>query len=85
METLTQTLTPQQKKELFLTELENRIIKQLGDRLYTRFETCYRAPAFGWSVEEYTYMPTVASRLISKGYSVSSNVSFEVTDWTIAV
>ena len=31
METLTQTLTPQEKKELFLTELENRIIKQLGD------------------------------------------------------
>lgn len=85
METLTQTLTPQEKKELFLTELENRIIKQLGDKLYTRFETCYRAPAFGWSVEEYTYMPMVASRLRTKGYSVSSNVSFEVTDWTIAV
>jgi hypothetical protein len=27
----------------------------------------------------------VASRLRAKGYSVSSNVSFEVTDWTIAV
>ena len=85
METLTQTLTPQEKKELFVTELENRIIKQLGDKLYTRFETCYRAPAFGWSVEEHTYMPMVASRLREKGYSVSSNVSFEVTDWTIAV
>jgi hypothetical protein len=85
METLTQTLTPQEKKELFLTELENRIIKKLGDNLHTRFETCYRAPAFGWSVEEYTYMPIVASRLREKGYSVSSSVSFEVTDWTIAV
>jgi hypothetical protein len=85
METLTQTLTPQEKKELFLTELENRIIKQLGDKLHTRFETCYRAPAYGWSVDEYTYMPVVASRLRSKGYSVSSSVSFEVTDWTIAV
>ena len=83
METLT--LTPQEKKELFLTELENRITKQLGDRLYTRFETCFRAPAFGWSVEEFTYMPIVANRLRAKGFSVSSNVSFEVTDWTIAV
>lgn len=85
METLTQVLTPQEKKELFLTELENRIIKQLGDRLHTRFETCYRAPAYGWSVEEYTYMPTVASRLREKGYTVTSSVSYEVTDWTIAV
>jgi hypothetical protein len=85
METLTQTLTPQEKKELFLTELENRIIKQLGNKLHTRFETCYRAPAYGWSVEEFTYMPIVANRLRTKGFSVSSNVSFEVTDWTIAV
>jgi hypothetical protein len=85
METLTRTMTPQEKKELFLTELENRIIKQLGDKLHTRFETCYRAPAYGWSVEEFTYMPMVASRLRAKGYSVSSNVSFEVTDWTISV
>lgn len=85
MQTLTQTMTPQEKKELFLTELENRIIKQLGDNLHTRFETCYRAPAYGWSVEEFTYMPIVANRLREKGYAVSSSVSFEVTDWTIAV
>ncbi|MFY8165519.1 MAG: hypothetical protein ACOVJ8_02935 [Sediminibacterium sp.] len=85
METLTATLTPQERKELFVTQLENKIIDQLSDRLYTRFETCYRAPAFGWSVEEYTYMPIVADRLRKKGYSVNSNVSFEVTDWTIAV
>lgn len=83
METLT--LTPQQKKELFLTELENKIIQQLGDRLYTRFETCYRAPAYGWSVQEYTYMPIVADRLRQKGYIVTSSVSYEVTDWTIAI
>jgi hypothetical protein len=85
METLTQTLTPAEKKELFLTELENRIIKQLGDNLYTRFETCYRAPAYGWSVQEYMYMPLVADRLRAKGYNVTSSVSYEVTDWTIAV
>lgn len=83
METLT--LTPQEKKELFLTELENKIIQQLGDRLYTRFETCYRAPAYGWSVQEYTYMPIVADRLRQKGYIVTSSVSYEVTDWTIAI
>ncbi len=85
METLTQTLTPAEKKELFLTELENRIIKQLGDNLYTRFETCYRAPAYGWSVQEYMYMPLVADRLRAKGYNVTSSVSYEVTDWIIAV
>lgn len=84
METLTQ-LTPQEKKELFLTELENRIVKQLGDNLYTRFETCYRAPAYGWSVQEYMYMPLVANRLRAKGYNVTSSVSYEVTDWIIAV
>ena len=83
METLT--LTPQQRKEKFLTDLENKIIAQLGDRLTTRFETCYRAPAYGWSVEEHMYMPIVAQRLRDKGYSVSSSVSFEVTDYVIAV
>jgi hypothetical protein len=83
METLI--LTPQQRKEKFLTELENKIISQLGDRLSTRFETCYRAPAYGWSVEEYIYMPMVADRLRQKGYSVSSSVSYEVTDWIIAI
>ena len=78
-------LTPQERKEKFLTDLENKILANLGDRLSTRFETCYRAPAYGWSVEEYMYMPMVADRLRQKGYSVSSSVSYEVTDWIIAV
>lgn len=78
-------LTPQERKEKFLTDLENKILANLGDRLSTRFETCYRAPAYGWSVEEYMYMPMVADRLRKKGYSVSSSVSYEVTDWIIAV
>ena len=80
-----ETLTPQQKKEKLLTDLENKILTQLGDRLTTRYETCYRAPAYGWSVEEFMYMPLVAQRLRDKGYSVTSSVSYEVTDWVIAI
>lgn len=83
--TQTQTLSPQQKKELFLIELENKVLTQLGERLSTIFNTCYRAPAYGWSIEEHMYMPIVADRLIAKGYSVKSSVSFEVTDWVIAI
>lgn len=83
--TNTQTQTPQQRKELFLIELENKVLSQLGQRLSTIFNTCYRAPAYGWSIEEHMYMPIVADRLRTKGYSVSSSVSFEVTDWVIAV
>jgi hypothetical protein len=78
-------LTPQERKEKFLTDLENKILANLGNRLSTQFETCYRAPAYGWSVEEHMYMPMVADRLRQKGYSVSSSVSYEVTDWIIAV
>jgi hypothetical protein len=79
------TLTPQEKKEQFIQELVDRIESRLGDSLTTRFETCSKAPSFGWSVEEYMYMPIVAQRLRAKGYSVSSSVNWEVTDWIIAV
>ena len=78
-------MTPQERKEQFITELMNRIENSFGNRLTVKFETCYRAPCFGWSVEEYMYMPIVADRLRQKGYSVSSSVSYEVTDWLIAV
>ena len=80
------TLSPQQEKEKFLIELEERITSQLGNgHLTTKFETAKCAPAYGWSVEEYMYMPIVAQRLRDKGYSVSSSVNWEVTDWVIAV
>jgi hypothetical protein len=80
------TLTPQQEKEKFLIELEERITSRLGNgNLTTKFETAKCAPAYGWSVEEYMYMPIVAQRLREKGYSVSSSVNWEVTDWVIAV
>ena len=80
------TLSPQEKKEQFVQELMGRIESRLGgDYLTTRFETCSQAPSFGWSVEEYMYMPLVASRLREKGYSVSSSVNWGVTDWVIAV
>ena len=79
-------LTPQEAKEDFIQALQ----KQLEDRftptnLTIRFETCSKAPIYGWSVEEYMYMPIVAQRLRDKGYSVHSAVNWEVTDWTIAV
>ena len=84
MET-TATMSPQERKEQFITELKERIVKQLGDRLTTKFSTCRDAPSYGWSREEYLYMPEVASRLRQEGYTVSSSVNWEVTDWVIAV
>jgi hypothetical protein len=80
------TLTPQEKKEQFIQSLVDRIESQLGgEYLTTKFETAQCAPSYGWSVEEYMYMPQVAQRLREKGYSVSSSVNWEVTDWVIAV
>jgi hypothetical protein len=78
-------MTPQEKKEEFIQSLTERIESRLTNNLTTRFETCSQAPSFGWSVEEYMYMPIVAQRLREKGYSVSSSVNWGVTDWVIAV
>jgi len=83
---MTPGLSPQERKEAYINELQNKIESRLsGDSLTTKFETCSSAPSFGWSVEEYMYMPIVADRLRSKGYSVTSSVNFGVTDWLIAV
>ncbi len=80
------TLSPQERKEQFVQSLVDRFEKELsGTSLTTKFETCSSAPSFGWSVEEYMYMPIVAQRLREKGYSVSSSVNWGVTDWVIAV
>jgi hypothetical protein len=80
------TMTPQESKELFLQTLESKIKGNLSaTNLTTRFETCSSAPSFGWSVEEYMYMPLVAERLRKQGYRVTSQVNHGVTDWTIAV
>ena len=79
------TLSPQEKKEAFIQSMVERIENSFGDRLTTKFETCSDAPSYGWSVEEYMYMPQVASRLREKGYSVTSSVNWGVTDWVIAV
>ena len=79
------TLSPQERKEQLIQSLMERIESRLVDRLTTTFETCSKAPSFGWSVEEYMYMPIVAQRLREKGYSVTSSVNWEVTDWVIAV
>lgn len=82
----TQTKSPQERKEEYIQALVKRIEDKFeGGNLTARFETCSQAPAFGWSVEEYMYMPTVADRLRTKGYSVSSAVNHGVTDWTIAL
>jgi hypothetical protein len=80
------TLSPQEKKEQFIQDLMARIESWLGgEYLTTKFETCKCAPSYGWSVEEYMYMPIVAQRLREKGYTVTSSVNWEVTDWVIAV
>jgi hypothetical protein len=78
-------LTPQERKEQFIVNLMNRIKSGLTTSLTTKFETAKCAPSYGWSVEEYMYMPIVAQRLREEGYSVSSSVNWEVTDWVIAV
>jgi hypothetical protein len=79
------TLSPLEKKEAFIQSLVDRIENSFGDRLTTSFTTAKCAPSYGWSVEEYMYMPIVAQRLREKGYSVTSSVNWEVTDWVIAV
>jgi hypothetical protein len=80
------TLSPQEKKEEFIQSFVDRFEKELsGTSLTTTFMTCSDAPAFGWSVQEYMYMPQVAERLRGKGYSVTSKVNHGVTDWVIAV
>ena len=78
-------MSPLERKEAFITELQNRIEGWLTDCLTTKFTTCRDAPSFGWSVEEYMYMPLVADRLRQKGYRVTSSVNWGVTDWVIAV
>jgi len=81
-----QILTPQERKERFITDLQSKIEKKFDDgRLTALFETSSCAPAYGWSVEEYMYMPIVADRLRAKGYQVSSSVNHGVTDWKIAL
>ena len=79
-------LTPQERKENYIQSLQEKIEGWLsGNAITTTFTTASCAPAFGWSVEEYAYMPTVAQRLRAKGYSVSSSVNHGVTDWIIAL
>ena len=79
-------LTPQERKEQFIVNLMNKIKSRLGGSyLTTKFETAKCAPSYGWSVEEYIYMPIVANRLRQEGYQVTSSVNWEVTDWVIAI
>jgi hypothetical protein len=85
-EVTTVVLTPQEKKEQYLQSLQKKIEDKFADGSLTNsFTTSSCAPAFGWSVEEYMYMPVVAARLREKGYRVSSSVNWGVTDWLIAL
>jgi len=78
-------ISPKEKKELLINTLVDKFEKDLTSSMYTTFTTCKDAPAFGWSVEEYMYMPQVANILRDKGYTVRSEVNWGVTDWYIAV
>ena len=73
----------QQVKDAYIQkradEIEAWVLKS-ADHTTTE-TTCSRAPAFGWSVQEYTMMPTIANELRSRGIGSSSAVNFEVTDW----
>ncbi len=83
---VTETLTPQERKEQYLQGLQKKIEDLFyGDRLTATFTTSSCAPLYGWSKEEYMYMPTVAERLREKGYTISSSVNHGVTDWIIAL
>jgi hypothetical protein len=85
-EVTTVVLTPQERKEQYLQSLQKKIEDKFADgRLTSKFETSSCAPAHGWSVDEYMYMPVVAARLREKGYRVSSSVNWGVTDWLIAL
>ncbi len=78
-------MTALEKKEELLNGMQQSIEESLVNCLITTRMTSSCAPAYGWSVEEYMYMPIVADRLRAKGYSVRSAVNHGVTDWHIAV
>jgi hypothetical protein len=82
--------TPQQAKEYKINALHMKIKNKLnymyskyGD-LSVKYETSSCAPAYGWSVEEYNYMPIVADRLRDERMTISSSVNYGVTDWLIS-
>ena len=76
-----------EKREKFVNDWFNRIVKNMTDNdlLTMSVTTCSAAPSFGWSKEEFMFMPKVASKLRENGFTVHSEVNFEVTDWTIAI
>jgi len=78
-------LTPQQRKQIYIDDMVAMFELRLTENTWTKFETCYRAPVYGWSVEDYQWMPIVADKLRAKGYTVTSSVNWEVTDWLISV
>jgi len=47
-------------------------------------ETCSR-DGFGWKASDHVMMGKVANELRSRGLTVTSQVNFEITDWTIMV
>ena len=75
---------PIDPKEAFIQSLMEKILKRLDGSLTCTFSTCSDAPSYGWSREEYMYMPEVASRLRKQGFTISSKCNFGVTDWKIA-
>lgn len=76
-------MTPQEKKEQFITELTAKIEKMFDDgSLVNKYSTCDH---YNWNRDEHAYMPIVAQRLRQKGYTVSSSIKWGVTDWIIAL
>ncbi len=70
-------------KEKYIQDMIAMFKQRLGNNLSTTFMTASCAPAFGWSREEYAIMPEVANRMRAEGYTITSAVNHEVTDWTI--
>jgi len=74
-------LTPQQAKEQFIQGLINKIKGRITPtKLTAMVSTCDYS---GWDRKEHLYMPEVARRLISEGYTVSVSVNHGVTDYVI--
>ena len=62
----------------------DEIIQSMVDRNRTDWsvETCSR-DGCGWKASDHVMMGLVATELRARGLTVTSQVNFEITDWTI--
>lgn len=78
-------MTQIEKRDSIINNLVDSIKESLSRNLVTTRTTCADAPNFGWSLEEFMYMPLAAQRLREEGYQATSSVNFGVTDWKLSL